>query len=254
MLRGNNKKLMDENMTKMNMELIQFYENAKQYCIDHGYQHEIDIVMERKFHNQTHETFLFEYIFVVVSSGMKNQVAQGIFESCKKIGSKAIGHPGKRKAVVKAQLYYKTWFRELKSCGSIQEKLDYLETLPWIGPITKYHLARNLGIDVAKPDRHLKRIAEHFGYTDRKILENEDLKRKIKLDIICGYSPESALKLHGISTLDDAQYVQWMCEDISKKVGDRTGVVDVVLWRAMSLSNGKIMENKPDIKVIGAGE
>ncbi|GMN03051.1 hypothetical protein MTsPCn3_17820 [Erythrobacter sp. MTPC3] len=31
--------------------------------------------------------------------------------------------------------------------------------MPWIGPITVYHLAKNLGADVAKPDVHLERLA-----------------------------------------------------------------------------------------------
>ena len=35
--------------------------------------------------------------------------------------------------------------------------------LPFIGPITKYHLARNLGFDTIKPDVHLQRMADHFG-------------------------------------------------------------------------------------------
>jgi hypothetical protein len=33
-----------------------------------------------------------------------------------------------------------------------------------------------------------------------------------------------------------------MCKFISDKTGDRMGVVDVILWRAMNLSEGKILE------------
>lgn len=140
------------------------------------------------------KTFLLEYVYVVLNSGMKNQVAEKIYRRFLEEGSKSIRHEGKRKAIVKAQLYYKTWFKELKH-GSVLEKLDYLETLPWIGPITKYHLARNLGIDVAKPDRHLQRIADHFKYND----------------------------------------VQKMCNTLSLMTGERVGVVDVVLWRFCNL-------------------
>ena len=32
--------------------------------------------------------------------------------------------------------------------------------LPYIGPVTRYHAARNLGLDVAKPDRLMERIAK----------------------------------------------------------------------------------------------
>ena len=39
-------------------------------------------------------------------------------------------------------------------------KVAFLETMPWIGPVTKFHLAKNFGLDVVKPDRHLARIAD----------------------------------------------------------------------------------------------
>jgi hypothetical protein len=44
-----------------------------------------------------------------------------------------------------------------------EDKITYLQTLPHIGPVIKFHLAKNLGIDGAKPDRHLERIARHYG-------------------------------------------------------------------------------------------
>ncbi len=38
-------------------------------------------------------------------------------------------------------------------------KLEVLRELPWIGPVTVHHLAKNLGADTAKPDVHLERLA-----------------------------------------------------------------------------------------------
>ena len=78
-----------------------------------------------------------------------------------------------------------------KALQASNDKIEYLDSLPMIGPITKYHLARNLGIDCAKPDRHLVKLAKYFGYPS----------------------------------------VQQMCEDISKESGYRIGTVDVILWR-----------------------
>jgi hypothetical protein len=43
------------------------------------------------------------------------------------------------------------------------DKLQFCADLPWIGGITKYHLAKNLGADVAKPDVHLQRLADREG-------------------------------------------------------------------------------------------
>ena len=44
--------------------------------------------------------------------------------------------------------------------------LTELRRLPYIGPVTVWHLAKNLGLDVAKSDRHLARISLAFGFDD----------------------------------------------------------------------------------------
>jgi hypothetical protein len=42
---------------------------------------------------------------------------------------------------------------------------ELLQKLPFIGPVTCYHLARNIGLlDVVKPDLHLERLAAHWGF------------------------------------------------------------------------------------------
>jgi len=50
--------------------------------------------------------------------------------------------------------------------GEAVPNLEGIEQLPGIGPITKYHLARNLGFDCVKPDLHLVRLAEYFDFVD----------------------------------------------------------------------------------------
>jgi hypothetical protein len=47
------------------------------------------------------------------------------------------------------------------------ERLEYLGSLPWIGAITKYHAARNFGVDCVKPDIHLTRLAALLRTTPR---------------------------------------------------------------------------------------
>ncbi|MCL0059925.1 hypothetical protein M1O20_05555 [Dehalococcoidia bacterium] len=42
--------------------------------------------------------------------------------------------------------------------------IDSMTALKFIGPVTKFHLARNLGFDKCKPDRHMCRLKESFGY------------------------------------------------------------------------------------------
>ena len=44
---------------------------------------------------------------------------------------------------------------------------DLLKKLPYIGKITCFHLARNIGLlECVKPDLHLVRLAKHWGYKD----------------------------------------------------------------------------------------
>lgn len=51
-----------------------------------------------------------------------------------------------------------------------QEQLstpELLTELPYIGPVTCYHLARNIGLlDCVKPDLHLIRLAKHWKFKD----------------------------------------------------------------------------------------
>lgn len=102
--------------------------------------------------------FFHEYVWVVIHSGMHNKAARAIFDRfvSSNYDLMQIGHEGKRKAVLQVMGDVSgIWFRYTQA----EDKLVYLEGLPWIGPITKWHLAKNLGLDCAKPDRHLVRIA-----------------------------------------------------------------------------------------------
>ncbi len=74
---------------------------------------------------------------------------------------------------------------------STEEALAYLQTYPFIGPVTRYHLARNIGLDVVKPDRHLVRLAA-----------------------FCGYETPAAL-----------------VAEIAAFAGERVGVIDYILWQ-----------------------
>lgn len=140
---------------------------------------------------------LFVEPFAGLGRVSKKVKAEKIFQKWKDEGSDTIGHLGKRKAIKEMEQkddFIPLFIKKLQN-GTDEEKIELLGQLGWIGNITKYHLARNLGIDCAKPDRHLVRLAEKFGYDN----------------------------------------VQDMCKFISKCVGDRIGTVDVVLWRYSNL-------------------
>ena len=53
-----------------------------------------------------------------------------------------------------------------------EDKIAWLrDYIPWIGPITCYHAAKNFGVDVCKPDVHLQRIADAHGETPQALCE-----------------------------------------------------------------------------------
>lgn len=118
----------------------------------------------------TAEDFACEYVWVVLNSGMRNTVARLIADRmwpalrAGKSAGAVFGHPGKVAAIDKVWLAKDAYFdvfmsMDMHADASRLEIVEWCQTLPWIGKITKYHLAKNLGVDVAKPDRWLERLA-----------------------------------------------------------------------------------------------
>lgn len=141
--------------------------------------------------------FFSEYGWVVVNSGMKNQVAEGIWRRVTgaltegRTVASAFGHPGKAEALQRVYDGRDDWFARYVAAD---DKMAFLAAMPWIGPITKWHLAKNFGVDCAKPDRHLVRLAARAGTT-----------------------------------------VDALCQRLATAAGDRVATVDLVLWRGANL-------------------
>lgn len=140
------------------------------------------------------EAFAKQAIYVICNSGMRNSVAQPIFERCMielSVGGscKAVfGHPKKAAAI---DAIWADQTVHFAAYVIAVDPLAALAKLPYIGSITKYHLARNLGDDFAKPDVHLNRLAQAEGV--------------------------------------DAQA---LCARLAAESGYRVGTVDLILWRA----------------------
>ena len=182
-------------------ELIRFFVDAYQYVTKNGYDREIDWARSLGLDKCTEEQFFQEYVWVVLNSGMKEQVARKIYtDFMKGQDVNLIGHPMKRKAVFKIMNDYsiKEILTDLRATEAIEEQLAILDDLPMIGPITKYHLAKNIGLDIAKPDRHLVRLAERFHYPNPQVL----------------------------------------CEALALEFSERVAVIDQILWRYCNLNSG----------------
>jgi len=173
------------------------YIDLKEFVVSQGYAADIDFYDEDKALSP--EIFALEAGWVICNSGMKNQIAEGIWKKARAaIGecvpvSSVFRHEGKAKAIQHIWENKELIFDTYKNTPELN-RLDFLETLPFIGPITKYHLAKNLGMDVCKPDRHLVRIAEKLETTPEKL-----------------------------------------CQKLSDATGDRIATVDYVIWRAANL-------------------
>jgi hypothetical protein len=152
------------------------YLELKQALRESGYEKEI-IWAESVAAPKSALAFFFEYAWVVLNSGMKNQVAHRIWyrlyeamlEGCRV--TNVFKHPGKAAAIQNVWDNREEYFNAFNQCPPAMV-LDWLQTLPWIGPITKFHLAKNLGLDFCKPDRHLVRIAGRYGKTPEELWAN----------------------------------------------------------------------------------
>jgi len=211
MIKNNTKRInQTETVTKK-------YLKAKEFVIENGYGVEINWQSNIDINNVTESTFLKETAWVILSCGMRESVirnkypliaetfnnfrsANDIIKNKRQYLSKSkkiFNHKGKLLAIT-------TLAKEIKKLGYtefkdriLSEGVNYLMNFPYLGPATSYHLAKNIGLNVVKPDRHLKRVAKVTGFD----------------------SPHH------------------LCESISKNVGDKVAVVDLVIWRFATMSS-----------------
>lgn len=203
--------------------LAEIYLRAKRMVLDNGYEAEIAWQEDVSSMLLTEQRFLSEAAWVILNSGMKEAIVRRIFPELATVfanfvtahtasifaadGGKAralriFNHPRKIDAIIEIVKYVDTiGLAEVKSL-LLTKGTAYLQTLPYIGPVTALHLAKNLGQDVAKPDRHLTRIA-----------------------CACGYDDPQAL-----------------CTRLRDFLGEPIAVIDIVLWRYATLSTNYIRE------------
>lgn len=200
-----------------NNALVLKYLFAKTIVVDEGFRNEIIWQSNLRFDELNESTFLREIAWVVLTCGMKESVIRQRFdlfsecfynwESAKKITSNrekcqhlALNIFNNKQKVVAiinaADQVENVGFKKFKRMIEI-DPITTLQKFNYIGPITVYHLAKNIGLPVAKPDRHLVRIAQMENYLD----------------------------------------VQTFCKDISKLSGDPIPVVDIVFWRFATIDN-----------------
>jgi hypothetical protein len=197
---------------------VDFYLLARAIVLEGGFRVEIEWQDRAHLADVDERLFLKEAAWVILSSGMREAIVRSKFpavsrafynwkssrqivgnaESCRRNARKAFAHAGKLNSIIDiATMIDRQGFDSLKGRIGTQG-VGFLQSLPFLGPITSYHLAKNLGLDVVKPDRHLVRISMMAGFAT------------------------------------PAEF----CRSISSTVGERVSVIDLVVWRYATMNPG----------------
>lgn len=133
------------------------------------------------------EDFALETVFVICNSGMRFIVASGIYRRVRgalrsgRSASTEFGHDGKAAAI---DLIWRDRDALFAAYKVATDKLEFLESLPWIGKTTKFHLAKNFGMQYAKPDVHLVRLANTFESSPQALCEALSQRTGLKVATI----------------------------------------------------------------------
>lgn len=168
---------------------VELFFDAEKFLRENGFGREIDWCDKRpSFDELTERDFLREYAWVVFNSGMRNAVIEAKWpDLCKAFfyfdvlrileaedealnnALKIFGNYKKVYAVIEtAQKIHGEGYLHFRSQLK-KTPLEFLDSLPFIGKVTKFHLARNLGFDYVKPDRHLVRLADKYAMTPSEL-------------------------------------------------------------------------------------
>jgi hypothetical protein len=190
-------------------ELVRAYLRAKRLVVDRGYAHEVAWQSHAAAEQLTPQRFVQEAAWVVLCTGMSEAVVRRLFpqfgvglgnfdpdwltvhaSAARALALDVFRHERKIDSILRiAATAHALGADGLRRGMGDPER--FLLALPYIGPVTWRHLAKNLGAPVAKSDRHLTRLARAAG--------------RPSADDLCG--------------------------EISLWLGDPIAVVDVVLWR-----------------------
>ena len=193
------------------MAATDLYWSAKNYVVAQGFEAELRWQESLTPAEFTETDLLRESAWVILCSGFREAVVRRIFDyislcfcdwesadvihkhriHCRALALSRFGNTRKVDAIVATSDYViEAGFEQFKECV-LSRPVETLQLLPYIGEVTTYHLAKNLGIPTAKPDRHLNRMAASMGF-------------------------DSAHQL---------------CDELANATGDAIQLVDLVLWR-----------------------
>jgi hypothetical protein len=193
---------------------LEIFSAANSYVAESGRWAEVEWQRRASLEDFTETDLLRETAWVILCSGFRERIVRRVFDYislcfcdwesasaildadpiCRNAAMATFRNRGKLDAIVASALHiHEQGFPAFKQ-AVLAAPLVQLQKLPHIGPVTVWHLAKNLGLDAAKPDRHLVRISLAFGF-------------------------------------EDADH---FCSAIAKVSGEPRKVVDLVIWRYLA--------------------
>lgn len=190
---------------------VRFFSKARSYVHSAGLTSEVAWQRDSDFVEFTESDLLREHAWVALCSGFRESVVRRVFDHvslcfCDWESSEAIVSSGEVCCLTAASSFANraklkgilSAARQVNAVGFskfkqsvLADPINQFQSLPYIGPITSWHLAKNLGLDVAKPDRHLVRVSEFLGFRDANHL----------------------------------------CRELAVSTGEQAKVVDLIVWR-----------------------
>jgi hypothetical protein len=167
------------------------------------------------------EEFVFECFYVVCVAGFKQDRAKIM---CDRIIDFILKNPNFTESDLKdiyhnrlkTRAIWNIWSnryeyqRKFYSLSTPEEKVNFLQTLPNIGPITKYHIARNLGLNFVKYDIWIQRLGTALSGNKEYVDKVSNVKLLPEIKVCCDR----------------------MINELHEETGEKIGFIDVVLWRA----------------------
>lgn len=178
---------------------VEYFRKAREFAEKH-YWEEMVRIWGTKFQEVTPNFFFLEYVWVVHATGFNAAVVASMLPrlipayGLRKDGGGwdvlarepeiftldrvllVCNNPQKAKAVRKmatimADAMFPTGDGPVRTWEEFRDQElsspELLTRLPYVGKVTCHHLARNLGLlDSVKPDLHLIRLADHWGFKD----------------------------------------------------------------------------------------
>lgn len=190
---------------------VLFFSKACSYVQGAGLAAEVAWQRDVDFIAFTESDLLREHAWVTLCSGFRESAVRRVFdhvslcfcdwessesivssgEVCCLTAASSFANRGKLHGILSAaQQVHAVGFKKFKQ-SVLTDPINQLQSLPFIGPITSWHLAKNLGLDVAKPDRHLVRVSESLGFRD----------------------------------------ADHLCRELAASTGEQVKVVDLIVWR-----------------------